>query len=97
PCSHPFLLHQFLQKSQQAAFSNQSTLEANCLSLGLELHGETPANGNCFFEAVSSQLRRLNCVVQKSPQELRQEVAAFIRANIVIQVSKSVCCTNQEG
>ncbi|KAL3889183.1 hypothetical protein ACJMK2_001533 [Sinanodonta woodiana] len=88
PCSDPTLLRQLLQKSQQAGSSSQSTLEATCLSVGLELHGETPADGNCFFEAISSQLRRLNCVVQKSPQELRQEVVAFMRTNRVIQASE---------
>ncbi|KAL3887952.1 hypothetical protein ACJMK2_000337 [Sinanodonta woodiana] len=86
PCSDPILLGQRLKKSQQAALSSQSTLEANCLSLDMVLHGETPADGNCFFEAVSNQLRRLT--VQKSPQELRQEVVAFMRDNRVIQVSK---------
>ncbi|KAL3889148.1 hypothetical protein ACJMK2_001502 [Sinanodonta woodiana] len=58
------------------------------MTLGLELHGETPADGNCFFEAVSSQLRRLNCAVQTSPQQLRQEVVAFMRSNIVIRASE---------
>ncbi|KAL3887766.1 hypothetical protein ACJMK2_000159 [Sinanodonta woodiana] len=58
--------------------------------MGLVLHDETPADGNCFFEAVSSQLRRLNCVVKKSPQELRQEVAAFMRTNRVIQASEVI-------
>ncbi|KAL3888019.1 hypothetical protein ACJMK2_000403, partial [Sinanodonta woodiana] len=87
-CPDPKLLCQILQKSQQAVFSSQSTLEANCLSVELELHDETPADGNCFFEAVSSQLRRLNCIVQKSPQELRQEVAAFMRTNKVLQTSE---------
>ncbi|KAL3889371.1 hypothetical protein ACJMK2_001715, partial [Sinanodonta woodiana] len=88
PCSDPKLLCQILQKSQQAISSSQPTLEANCLSVGLKFHGETPADGNCFFEAVSSQLRRLNCVVQQSPQQLRQEVVAFMRNNRVIQASE---------
>ncbi|KAL3889408.1 hypothetical protein ACJMK2_001752 [Sinanodonta woodiana] len=87
-CSDPNLLCQILQTSQQAVSCSESTLEANCLSVGLELHGETPADGNCFFEAVSSQLRRLNCVVQKSPQQLRQEVVAFMRTNRGIQASE---------
>ncbi|KAL3889377.1 hypothetical protein ACJMK2_001721, partial [Sinanodonta woodiana] len=87
-CSDPNLLCQLLQKSQQAAFCSHSTLEANCLSVGLELHGETPADGNCLFEAVSSQLQRLNCIVQKNPQQLRQEVVAFMRTNRVIQASE---------
>ncbi|KAL3889413.1 hypothetical protein ACJMK2_001757 [Sinanodonta woodiana] len=89
-CSDPILLCQILQKSQLAGSSNESTLEANCLSVGLELHGETPADGNCFFEAVSSQLRRLNCVVQKTPQQLRQEVVTFLRTNRVIQASEGI-------
>ncbi|KAL3889191.1 hypothetical protein ACJMK2_001539, partial [Sinanodonta woodiana] len=88
PCSDPTLLSQLLQKSQQAGSSSQSTLEANCLSVGLEVHDETTADGNCFFEAVSSQLWRLNCVVQKSPQQLRQEVVVFMRNNRVIKASE---------
>ncbi|KAL3889410.1 hypothetical protein ACJMK2_001754 [Sinanodonta woodiana] len=87
-CSDPNLLCQILQTSQQAVSCSESTLEANCLSVGLELHGETPADGNCFFEAVSSQLQRLNCVVRKSPQQLRQEVVAFMRTNRGIQASE---------
>ncbi|KAL3889375.1 hypothetical protein ACJMK2_001719 [Sinanodonta woodiana] len=87
-CSDPNLLCQILQKSQQAGSSSQSTLKANCMSVGLELHGETPADGNCLFEAVSSQLQRLNCIVQKTPQHLRQEVVAFMRTNRVIQASE---------
>ncbi|KAL3889145.1 hypothetical protein ACJMK2_001499, partial [Sinanodonta woodiana] len=88
PCSDPTLLSQLLQKSQQTGSSIQSTLEANCLSVGLEVHDETTADGNCFFEAVSSQLWRLNCVVQISPQQLRQEVVVFMRNNRVIQASE---------
>ncbi|KAK3607771.1 hypothetical protein CHS0354_040675 [Potamilus streckersoni] len=85
-CSDPELLCQVLKKSTQVASSKQKTLEENCQRVGLKFHGETPGNGNCFFEAVSSQLQRLNCAVQKSAQQLRQDVVAFMKANAILQV-----------
>ncbi|KAL3888756.1 hypothetical protein ACJMK2_001116, partial [Sinanodonta woodiana] len=87
-CSDPTLLCQILQESHQAALSRPLALERNCKLLGLEFHSEIPADGNCFFEAVSSQLQRLNIAVQKSPQQLRKEVVAFMETNRVILASE---------
>ncbi|KAL3889477.1 hypothetical protein ACJMK2_001817 [Sinanodonta woodiana] len=86
-CANPKLLYQVLYNATQGALSNRSTLERNCQNVGLQFHGETPGNGNCFFEAVSSQLQRLKYPVQLSPQQLRQDAVAFLKDNQLLQVS----------
>ncbi|KAL3889508.1 hypothetical protein ACJMK2_001846, partial [Sinanodonta woodiana] len=86
-CANPKLLYQVLYNATQGALSNLSTLERNCQNVGLKFHGETPGNGNCFFEAVSSQLQRLKYQVQLSPQQLRQDAVAFLKDNQLLQVS----------
>jgi len=45
---------------------------------GLKLLGDTPADGNCFFWAVSSQLSRVNQIHQ-SHYELRTAVTNFLK------------------
>ncbi|KAL3889445.1 hypothetical protein ACJMK2_001789 [Sinanodonta woodiana] len=86
-CANPKLLYQVLYNEKQGALSSRSTLERNCQNVGLKFHGETPGNGNCFFEAVSSQLQRLKYPVQLSPQQLRQDAVAFLEDNQLLQVS----------
>ncbi|KAL3889501.1 hypothetical protein ACJMK2_001839, partial [Sinanodonta woodiana] len=86
-CANPKLLYQVLYNATQGALSNRCTLERNCQNVGLQFHGETPGNGNCFFEAVSSQLQRLKYPVQLSPQQLRQDAVAFLKDNQLLQVS----------
>ncbi|KAL3889457.1 hypothetical protein ACJMK2_001801 [Sinanodonta woodiana] len=86
-CANPKLLYQVLYNATQGALSSRYTLERNCQNVGLKFHGETPGNGNCFFEAVSSQLQRLKYPVQLSPQQLRQDAVAFLKDNQLLQVS----------
>ncbi|KAL3889480.1 hypothetical protein ACJMK2_001820, partial [Sinanodonta woodiana] len=86
-CANPKLLYQVLYNATQGVISSRSTLERNCQNVGLKYHGETPANGNCFFEAVSSQLHRLKYPVQLSPQQLRHDAVAFLKDNQLLQVS----------
>ncbi|KAL3889488.1 hypothetical protein ACJMK2_001828 [Sinanodonta woodiana] len=86
-CANPKLLYQVLYNATQGAVSSRSTLEINCQNVGLKFHGETPGNGNCFFEAVSSQLQQLKYPVQISPQQLRQYAVTFLKDNQLLQVS----------
>ncbi|XP_072014058.1 uncharacterized protein [Amphiura filiformis] len=59
-------------------------LQANCKKLNLAFHGKTPADGNCFFNAVSDQLHLFN-LPHQSPWNLRQSVVEFLRNNPSIQ------------
>lgn len=60
-------------------------LKRLCGSHGMEFLGRTPENGNCFFEAVSSQLRRLH--LNQSPRELRHNVIDYLKRNPTFTVS----------
>ncbi|XP_072029369.1 uncharacterized protein [Amphiura filiformis] len=60
------------------------SLEDNCKKLNLAFHGKTPADGNCFFNAISDQLNLLG-LPHQSPWEIRQSVVEFLRRNPSIQ------------
>ena len=64
-------------------------LEENCRKLGLEVHGQTPTDGNCFFHAGSDQLDLLG-LQPMSAAEFRQAVVNFMIDNPVLQVTMSV-------
>ena len=61
------------------------SLKANCKKLNLAYHGNTPGDGNCFFNAISDQLSLLG-LPYESPWDIRQSVVEFLRRNPSIQV-----------
>ncbi|XP_076091292.1 nuclear GTPase SLIP-GC-like isoform X2 [Mytilus galloprovincialis] len=69
-------------KQSVADYSKQHDVEERlkqyCNFHGMEFLGRTPGNGNCFFEAISSQLDRLQ-LPRKSPELLRQEVTTYLK------------------
>ncbi|XP_071154236.1 nuclear GTPase SLIP-GC-like isoform X2 [Mytilus edulis] len=71
-------------KQSLADYSKQHDVEERlkqyCNFHGMEFLGRTPGNGNCFFEAISSQLDRLQ-LPRKSPELLRQEVTTYLKEN----------------
>ncbi|VDI20736.1 Hypothetical predicted protein, partial [Mytilus galloprovincialis] len=58
----------------------EERLKQYCNFHGMEFLGRTPGNGNCFFEAISSQLDRLQ-LPRKSPELLRREVTTYLKEN----------------
>ncbi|CAG2214046.1 OTUD3 [Mytilus edulis] len=58
----------------------ENKLKENCRALNLTFRNETPRNGNCLFEAVSSQLRDLG-LRERSAEEMRQEVIDYLMEN----------------
>ena len=67
----------------------EQRLIGNCRHHGLVFHGDTPADGNCFFHAVSDQLSLLG-VPDQSPSQLREKVVQFLKSNPTVEVS-TVC------
>ena len=65
---------------------NEQRLKENCRENGLEFHGLTPGNGDCFFEAIASQLRRIGAQ-QSSSVQLRHDVTEYIRQHPTYDVS----------
>ena len=63
-------------------------LTENCTFFQLQSVGSIPGDGNCFFHAISHQLKRLN-VQNQSPSELRKLVVNYLRENPQIQVKFS--------
>ena len=85
-CTDPIQLGQFLHQGHNNRQDTSTTrLKSNILSLGLQYGQLTPSNGNCFFEAVCDQLKRVG-QPPLSPQQLRQHVVNYIRANPVLEV-----------
>ena len=69
----------------------EQRLKENCTENGLEYHGQTPGNGDCFFEAIASQLRRIGAN-HSSSALLRKQVAEYIQQHPTYEVSmRSVC------
>ena len=70
----------------------EQKLKENCSDNGLEYHGNTPGNGDCFFEAIASQLSRIGAAQSGSaisPLQLRVKVSEYIRQNPTYEVSSS--------
>ena len=67
----------------------EKKMNENCRESGLEYHGQTPGNGDCFFEAIASQLRRIGAEHSSSAQ-LRQQVTEYIRQHPTYEIS--LCC-----
>ena len=80
-CLSPSLVKERLGKS----LSSADRLAENLLQVGLSLYTAIPGDGNCFFEAIRSQLRRLQ-ICELSALQLRTDVVAFLRQNTAIQV-----------
>ena len=75
-CYDPDDLYQFLTQSNvsyEEQHAIEQRLKENCRENSLEFHGLTPGNGDCFFEAIASQLRRIGAQ-QSSSLQLRHEV-----------------------
>ena len=86
-------LGQLFLKLQEAWIERQVSqsqvvkyLEDNCKKLNLAFHGKTPADGNCFFNAVADQLDLLE-LPQQSPAELRKSVVEFLHEHRSVQVT----------
>ena len=72
--------------SNEKQHDTEQRLKENCWENGLEFHGLTPRNGDCFFEAIASQLRRIGAQESSSVQ-LRHEVTEYIRQHPTYDVS----------
>ena len=64
----------------------EKRLKENCRENGLEYHGQTPGNGDCFFEAIASQLRRIGAN-HCSSALLRKQVTEYILQHPTYEVS----------
>ena len=87
-CDSPDEMEHAIQRSITVYAEEQSViqrLKQNCSLYGLEYRGLTPGNGNCFFEAISCQLRRL-ALDEIDPVQLRKRVVAYIKENDTYQV-----------
>ena len=88
-CYIPNDLYQILIQSRvdyEKQHETEQRFEENCRQNGLELHGLTPHNGDCFFEAIASQLRRIG-VHQTSSAVLRWKVTYYICNHLTYEVS----------
>ena len=68
----------------------EQKLKDNCRDHGLEYLGETPRNGDCFFEAIASQLSRIGVSQSRpllAPLQLRLKVSEYIRQHPTYKVS----------
>ena len=74
-------LNQFLSGSSRS----EDKLRINVAAADLEIMEDTPKNGDCFFEAVSSQLRRLG-MIEKVASKLRTEVVGMLMDHPYIEV-----------
>ncbi|XP_052097435.1 uncharacterized protein LOC127732440 [Mytilus californianus] len=64
-------------------------LKRNCSSHGLEYRGQTPGNGNCFFEAITCQLDRIGADVI-APEQLRTNVVNYISTHPSFEGSQGI-------
>ncbi len=87
-----FQFNRALERIQQEWIEQQcsqtqvvKSLKANCKKLNLAYHGNTPGDGNCFFNAISDQLSLLG-LPHQSPWDIRQSVVEFLRRNPSLQV-----------
>ncbi|XP_071123935.1 uncharacterized protein [Mytilus edulis] len=62
----------------------EKRLKENCRNLNLTLRNETPRDGNCFFDAVSSQLRD-HGLRERSAEEIRENVIDYLMENKTFQ------------
>ena len=72
--------------SYEEQHGNEQRLKENCRENSLEFHGLTPGNGDCFFVAIASQLRRIGAQ-QSSYVQLRHDVTEYIRQHPTYDVS----------
>lgn len=64
--------------------NTKDNLLSNIHEIGLQYSTPTPGNGNCFFEAVSDQLKRLGLPLQNA-SDLRSKVIAFCKENPILK------------
>ena len=64
----------------------EKRLKENCIENCLEYHGQTPSNGDCFFEAIASQLERIGAK-RHSSALLRKQVTKYILQHPTYEVS----------
>ena len=87
--SHPFQVVK-AQEGIRGMFTSiiaaEQRLVENCRRHGLTFHGHTPADGNCFFHAVSDQLSLLGLPHQSAVQ-LRNNVVVYLMYHPQIEVS----------
>ena len=89
-CDNPEALQRILILSWEKIKEHhdiEQKLKDNCRKNGYEFHGETPRDGNCFFEAIASQLNRINAEKRYSSKQLRQEITEYILQHPTIEVS----------
>ena len=101
-CYKPGDLDLVLKQSRveyEEQFHIEQKLKENCTDNGLEYHGDTPRNGDCFFEAIASQLSRIKAQQSAlSPLQLRQKVSEYIWQNPTYDVSiSSIYCISSVG
>ncbi|XP_072019683.1 uncharacterized protein [Amphiura filiformis] len=60
-------------------------LQENCAENGLKYRGTTPGNGDCFFEAVADQLKRINNLYSPIASQLRQDVSNYMAEHRVLK------------
>lgn len=88
-CLHPKQLKLKLKKLYKendcGTEEAEKRLKENCRNLNLTFRNETPRDGNCFFDAVSSQLRGLG-LREKSAEEIRENVIDYLMENRNFQV-----------
>lgn len=74
-----------MQECRQGSNNTFELLLKNIKDVGLEFSTPTPGNGDCFFEAVSDQLKRLHLPYQ-NPIQLRHSVVKFCKENATLKV-----------
>lgn len=82
-CNDP---SEFIKRRNSRSSNNtEEILHANIHEIGLEYGTPTPGNGNCFFEAVRDQLKRLELPLI-SAYQLRLNIIKFCRDNPILKV-----------
>ncbi|XP_072043458.1 uncharacterized protein [Amphiura filiformis] len=82
--SHITAILQSFQNLYSTQHEAQRRLAENCRRAGFRFHGNIPADGNCFFHAVSDQLSLLGLPIQTAAQ-LRHQVVTYLRNHPQIQ------------
>ena len=90
-CQRPDDLQAAIQQSiaeHEEQLNVMERLKSNCSAIGVEFRGITPGDGNCFFDAISCQLRRLG-LDPVGPNQLRKDVVDYISTHQSFEVSNT--------
>ena len=74
-------------KRLESSSTSQEILMHNIHKSTLQVYGQTPQDGNCFFHAICLQLKRLDNMFTLSAQQIREDVVDLILNTDEIKVT----------